>query len=379
MDADALDDALGLIYQTALEGAAWPALLSHLATLFNSRFVDSFHRTLDYSAFGGIAVGLDEADYQNGFLRTWATRNVWGRRRPVRKAGDILTTREMTSLDDLLHSEIYNDYLAPRGLQEGLRLDIRAGAAGIEDISFLRPWKAGAYDAAELRAARLLLPHLQRASLVAERMRQSERLADAGLVALEQLQMAVLLLDRQGRLLHRNQPAAALLQAPDGLRETEAGLAAADLATTRMLQAMLARAGGRSGRAQSGAVRLPRPSGAPSLLLVAMPLHPDQPIPGLEPSRAPAILVCVSDPLARPALCQTQLADLFGLTPAEAALANDLLAGGELRAIAEQSDRSIHTVRSLLARVMAKTETRRQSDLMRLLVRLPDQPRPDEP
>ena len=66
-----------------------------------------------------------------------------------------------------------------------------------------------------------------------------------------------------------------------------------------------------------------------------------------------------------------RLACLFGLTPGEAALVGDLLAGHELRDIAERSGRSVHTVRSLLGRLMAKTETHRQSDLIRLLSQLP--------
>ncbi len=48
-----------------------------------------------------------------------------------------------------------------------------------------------------------------------------------------------------------------------------------------------------------------------------------------------------------------------------------LLAGFDLRAIAEETGRSINTIRNLLARVMAKTETSRQSELMRVLGVLP--------
>jgi DNA-binding CsgD family transcriptional regulator len=70
-------------------------------------------------------------------------------------------------------------------------------------------------------------------------------------------------------------------------------------------------------------------------------------------------------------LPQAQLVALFGLTQAEAALAAGLLAGLELRDIAEQSGRSINTVRSQLATLMAKTETGRQAELVRLLSRLP--------
>ncbi len=86
---------------------------------------------------------------------------------------------------------------------------------------------------------------------------------------------------------------------------------------------------------------------------------------------APAALVCITDPNAEHKPPQAQLAALFGLTQAESALAGGLLSGLELREIAEQSGRSIHTVRSQLATLMAKTDTGRQSELVRLLSRLP--------
>ena len=48
-----------------------------------------------------------------------------------------------------------------------------------------------------------------------------------------------------------------------------------------------------------------------------------------------------------------------------------LLSGFDLRSIAEQTEPSINTIRNLLARVMEKTETNRQSELMRVLSVLP--------
>jgi len=65
------------------------------------------------------------------------------------------------------------------------------------------------------------------------------------------------------------------------------------------------------------------------------------------------------------------LAELFGLTSAEAALAADLLAGDELREIAARRGRGINTVRTHLSGLMAKTNVNRQSELIRLIGGLP--------
>jgi DNA-binding NarL/FixJ family response regulator len=61
------------------------------------------------------------------------------------------------------------------------------------------------------------------------------------------------------------------------------------------------------------------------------------------------------------------LAEVFGLTPAEVALARAIADGGTLTAVAAATRRSISTVRSQLHAVLQKTNTESQADLARLL------------
>src|SRR5665213_1101171 len=119
----------------------------------------------------------------------------------VRLAGEIVTTGQMVPKQDLLRSEMYNEYLHPRDLHEGLRLAIRAGDGAIEDISLLRPWSAGPFEGEDLRLASMLLPHLQRGAAVARRLRQADAIAETGLAALDSVPHAVFLLDGRGRVL----------------------------------------------------------------------------------------------------------------------------------------------------------------------------------
>ena len=61
------------------------------------------------------------------------------------------------------------------------------------------------------------------------------------------------------------------------------------------------------------------------------------------------------------------LAAVFGLTAAETRLAAQLASGASLAEAAEKLKVSRTTVRTQLQSVFAKTETRRQADLMRVL------------
>src|SRR5262249_31817085 len=133
--------------------------------------------------------------------------------------------------------------------------------------------------------------------------------------------------------------------------------------------ALLARAAG-SSRAPgvSGALRLRRPSGKPDLVFVAIPARSRSFGPGI--GRASVVLQ-ITDPPARAMLDPAILIDAFELTPSEATLAADLLCGLRVSEAAAKRGRSVATMRTHLASILAKTGTARQSDLVRLLSQLP--------
>jgi DNA-binding CsgD family transcriptional regulator len=62
---------------------------------------------------------------------------------------------------------------------------------------------------------------------------------------------------------------------------------------------------------------------------------------------------------------------LYRLTPTEARLADLLLGGLEVRAVADHLGITIETARFHLKRVLAKTGTHRQTELVRLMLTLP--------
>jgi DNA-binding CsgD family transcriptional regulator len=82
----------------------------------------------------------------------------------------------------------------------------------------------------------------------------------------------------------------------------------------------------------------------------------------------PAALVFIRDPEAP--LAATRLRELFGLTRTEAAVAAGLGDGKSLENIAADLGTGIGTVRTHLKRVLAKTGTHRQAQLVALLARV---------
>ncbi|MBL8836327.1 MAG: hypothetical protein JNL66_08785 [Alphaproteobacteria bacterium] len=368
MNEDALAATIDAIYDVATAPEHWPALLRRIGDDLGCHFGGMVATNRDRSRYTGLAVGVERAAHQ-AFLRRFHQANPIRQAAPHRAAGEIIESAAIIPRAVLERTAMYQAFFRPHDMGPTLGLTIWCGDAGAQTISLSRSWAKGAFDAHEHRRAQALMPHLRRMALVARHLRGADLMARSAFAALDAVPQATLLLDRAGRLVHANAAADALLRGGDGLTATRNGLAAATAAATRRLGATIGAAGRAGGIA--GTLRLPRPSGRPALALVAMPMR------GLDDflfAGHPAVLVCVADPAARFAVPARTLAMLFGLTAAEADLATAVLAGQELKAIAAASGRSVNTVRNLLARLMAKTDTHRQSELLRVLDRLSQLP-----
>ena len=112
-------------------------------------------------------------------------------------------------------------------------------------------------------------------------------------------------------------------------------------------------------------MRAPRPSGKRPYAIVVAPLNSFY--PGLAVLR-PAVCVIIADPEAERPLPAERLRAVFGLTEAEAKLAAMLTTGEDLRAAAARLEITYGTARARLAAIFSKTETRRQGELIRLVL-----------
>ena len=117
---------------------------------------------------------------------------------------------------------------------------------------------------------------------------------------------------------------------------------------------------------------LPRNLGA----WVTIPGHGDRPLAlhrvplvGAE-GYTDCVVLIMADLAAAPQPSPAPLRRIFGLTAAEAKLAIQILQGETPADIARNHHVSVATVRSQLASVFAKTQTRRQSELVMLLTRI---------
>jgi len=365
---------LSAIYDLVLAPTDWPIVLRLLAEALNSPYATSIITTPERDTPCSLgAVGITGDDHR-AFLRTWHKRNVFGARQPSREAGSIVLGRTILPKSALLRTAMYQHYLAPRGIEELVRLDIFSDACRSQSISLARPWASGPFTSGELAFLRALMPHLQRVATVHAHVEGAMAIARTAIDALDGAQAPLLLLDANAKVVHASTDADRLLHEGDGLSAGRDGLRAATPAFSARLRAVIARAAGSSqAPGVSGALHLRRPSGKPDLVVVAIPARSR--LFGPDIGRASVVLQ-ITDPLAHPMPDPVILADAFDFTPSEAILAADLLCGLSVGETAAKRGRSVATMRTHLASVLAKTGTARQSDLLRLLSRLPRTTRP---
>lgn len=368
-DTDLLELVSGF-YDAALDPARWDEALERLADHLNALFGHLFYVRPDsgetlFATASARAPPTGLIGYHEHY-ESIDPRRPAGHTLP---AGVVAPDWSLVLQETFLRSEFYNDYYAPLGLRWMLAGFIEKDPSFSAGFALTRGLRDQPFTEDEARCVESLLPHIRRAVLMHRTLAESESRDRAQAAALERLRIGALLLDESGRPVLVNRAARAILERNDGLALTRRGLRAARPAETAALEAAVRRAlatTARRGQDAGGLLQISRPSLRRPLLVVVSPLPlADDPF---DLGRRAGALVLIGDPEARPALPEDELARLYGLTPAEAALAAGLARGLSLAEIAEARGVRRETARWTLKQVLAKTDTRRQADLVRLLL-----------
>ena len=178
---------------------------------------------------------------------------------------------------------------------------------------------------------------------------------------------AVVLINQVGKVVFLNIAAERLLKRCPDLCISRDRLRAGSHVDTVRLEHVTRRVTGADGeRPSGGALPIQRANGAPALQVIAAPLPIDNRAVPQGGSGAVALLM-IHDPSSQTDLPQDVAATLFGLTPAETQLLLALSHGQSLKDYSEEAQVSQNTARTQLRSIFAKTNTSRQSDLVRLM------------
>lgn len=270
----------------------------------------------------------------------------------------------------IIRTEFFADWMRPQEMLPAPTLlgMLRNEPGGISAFSVWPQKGARLPGEAEWNLCQLLVPHFQRAVQVTRRIVALEARQGACEDLLDRLPVAVAFLDERHRVVWTNEPFRALAAEDDGLAICRDGLQAATSKDTRELRRLIAEAAqtaNGAGLRGGGPTSLPRPSGRRSLTALAFPI-PRQTCELFQSH--PTVGVFIMDPERRVEVPTDTLRRLYGLTPAEARLAALLCHGKRLKEVADELGIRLNTARFQLKQVFAKTQTDRQSSLIRLIM-----------
>lgn len=359
------DELIGSIYAAAAGDGDWLDALGGGARQLNASAAFLFD-TRAAATNGGLAVpwGIAE-EVTHRFLGEVAAVDVWFhellRRHSAMTTGICWSTDDLLPERELKRTRFYADYLRPCDLGRNVGAIVAHDSDdpyGPTPLCFYRPIKSEPFSVDDREKARLLSKHFAQAVAIRTRLFAVDE--NLGGAALERIPTAVIGLSSDRRILLTNPAADAVLRNARPAPVVHGKLRAQETPeTVRLERCLHACARYRFDAEMRLTIRLCAPVGSG----LVMHLAP-------APARSRRYGLAAVGILVRESEAPASLADamraLYGLTPAESALVDALAQGKSLEDVSSERAVGLATVKTQLSSIFAKTNTRRQSDLMRL-------------
>lgn len=354
-----LDRLIERIYDGGVSDAAWRDIVPGIVEACRAR---SAVLLISNRATGQLAFA-DECglgtDYRRAYLEDLRRDDLRFDDLMRQPLGTLRTDQMIQSYDRYLASRAYRELYSKLGTEHAMGAFLWSDGRSDIGLRLFRSCRDGAFAEPEMESYRQLMPHLARSfrlRALASRDRRQRRALDQ---TFDRLPWALLLLDGEGGLLAGNAAGRGWLAGGAG-----GGRPRAEGLRRLALQAFAEQA--RSGRRQFSAAP---PGGGDAAARLRLDLLPAGD-PWLAASEAVALVSFVpDDPAGRPAPGLAPLLRLlYDLTESEARLAARLAAGEALADCARALGIRPETARTHLRNVFAKTGTRRQSELVRLVL-----------
>lgn len=370
-DRDAVADPVGTIYEASMDVALWPVVLDRIATHFDASFVGLADEDLllgQSAARYHTNSRVDQqhiAAYASEYANNPDANDIYSFL-PKMLVGRTVLRSNLQKDSEFVATNIYKYWLSRVGMHHMSITNIELNPRRFVFLNVSRDKSSSNFQAEEVGLIQSLAPHLRRVFAIHRRL----AVAEAERQALDALPWGVLFIDAMGAVLSHNRAAEEILAAQDGLVLRRGRLFAAAPAEMARLEAAVRQAAlSANGLAlPPDALALPRPSRLRPLSVIVAPVGVSSPVAG---ERPPVALVFVADPERRVEPQATVLRRLYGLTAAEATLALALLQGDGLSEAADRLGIRLSTAKTQLQSVFAKTDTRRQAELVKLVLQGP--------
>ncbi len=371
-------ECIEAIYDAAAGARRWIEVGPHLQSLLEAPTVK-----LNLRSHGELLHEEDPSDrlYDEYFYSVDPIRAQAIRDFTHARSAHMLNAKigpELVEESLMLRGEFYNDFARQLG-----RRHVMGGMLGIEQatpIIVYRPDGAQAFTYDDCNKLKAVLPHIQRALELREKLIRHEQSSRLAMSMLDAMPISMILVDAGGRVRFANAAGVRALARPgSGLSMLRSGprLSSGVYLTARnrddaiTLKRLIASAG-RGGA--GGSIRV-RPSDNDFAHEVPMQAALVSPAPsGMLVDADPVLreagglaLVVIEDLAQRAFPSANMLSDLFGLSRSEAEVALGLIGGASAEDVASGRNVALDTVRNQIRAILRKSEASNLRDLERIM------------
>jgi DNA-binding CsgD family transcriptional regulator/PAS domain-containing protein len=358
-------DVIADIYEAAIDDERWPAIAQIVASATGVPTAGVWF--VDQGQLQDLALTEDALATYGPYTEHYVKLDQWQRGLISGPWDQVRLGYELFPERELKKTEFYNDFARGNGLFRPMCAVMHLARGTFATVSVnLPPGKKLLEETDKPRLARVV-PHLRRALQLRLTQRKSAPRAKLHAAALDALAFGMVVCDANGRVVLANTAAEALARAGAGitLGNRRHGLGAVAQDEARALAALVhdAACGG-----AGGVMRLTGRAGRCELIALVTPLPPKFGVDGARPAYA---LVSLRSAYDSPSFSTEMLIALFGVSPAQAAIALAVFNGKSPEEIAAARGVAISTLRTHLAEIFVRTEVEDQRGLIRLLGMLP--------
>jgi DNA-binding CsgD family transcriptional regulator/PAS domain-containing protein len=275
-------------------------------------------------------------------------------------AGKAYSLRELVG--DVETNPFYQEFLHPAGLDDLIMFYVEEPGGFRCWVSIARREDMGAFSTRDLADCEWLAAQMGNALTVYSALKQLELERDIYASALRNLNMGYVLLDSRGQIIRTDDAADKLLTKNPEIYLKDSRIRVGNDSKNRELQELIQAGLEARGNEFSRALNIIGSQNLGILIKNA----PDSPI--LSSRTAPHLVVYINESTAPTETPQARIAELYELSQTEAALVVELVRGNTLAEAAANIHITEQTARTYSKRIFNKTGTRRQAELVRLIL-----------
>lgn len=362
-----LNDLIGLIYEAALQPQLWPQVLEQVANITPCAVATLYsHDTSTRTSVIHESFGLDPNFLQDYFDR-WAAAN------PVIDAMTLLDPGEVAGLAPLIDYEaftrhpFFQEWGRPQNYVDCINIMLERSPTRVASVSLIRNAQQGVADELSIERLGVLAPHFLR-SIRMGRVFEQTTIKEGTLTSvLDMLSSAVFLVDRHGVIAHANARASALFGNGLTIGMIKAAAAAIGvLSSSTSVRTATPNRSSTGSEAPFDGTYLIDLNGTERLICHGIPLVLT---PHHREHTAGSTLLVVQNATSTNTAVRAA-ARTFGLTKREHDVLFGLVEGGGITPTADMLGLSKQTVKTHVRSIFMKTQTHRQSDLVKLVSEL---------